>query len=919
MRTNLPVTQKEYILREGASIVSRTDLKGRITYVNDDFIEASGFTEAELMGQPHNLLRHPDMPALAFADLWNTVKAGRPWSGVVKNRRSNGDHYWVVANVTPIAEGDQVVGYLSVRTCPTRALIEQAAALYARIQAGQAHGIELRHGEVVKTGLLARLNLFGAVNRHASINTQLVAMLATAGLTAGAATWAASQGTPLAWLAPAASGSVLLAGTWPFARRLHVRLTQAATALENFAQGRFDGIVASDGKDAVSALMLALRRVQTRLGFEFADATRRAQAAERIRQALDVAATNMMVADADHVVVYANQALAQMLLQAETDLCAALPGFSARALIGASLDSFHTDPSAQRAMLARLSAPLTERQVLGQRSFDLSFTPVLDAAGKRLGTVVEWKDMTAELAKHEQQAEAHRQELAQQAEERRVAAENARVRQALDAAMLPVRIADDNGTIVYINQAMRTVLVRDEAAFRRTLPHFDASKVLGGSVGMFYTDPTQAIERLRQLEQQTTTRLNLGGHLYDVTTTPVQSASGERLGTVGQWTDKTEQLQAEAEIGDLVDSAVAGDFSKRAPLDGKDGFYRQVGERLNQLLDTVSDTIAQVRSAAQQLSSAAGQVSMTSQTLSQSASEQAAGVEQTTASLLEMATSVQQNADSAKITDGMATKASHEAMEGGQAVSMTVDAMKAIAGKISIIDDIAYQTNLLALNAAIEAARAGDHGKGFAVVAAEVRKLAERSQVAAQEIGTLASTSVSTAEKAGRLLSDMLPSIDRTSELVQEIAASSDEQAGTVGQLTQAMNHLNGNTQQNASASEELSATAEQLSAQAEQLQGLMAGFQLRGEGTSQAAPSSQGSSSARKATGQTMSSRADTACAAPVRVTARKRAHPGSLAGPVSSLDTPKPHASPSPAPRRVSAGALALGEIDESCFTRF
>ena len=369
-----------------------------------------------------------------------------------------------------------------------------------------------------------------------------------------------------------------------------------------------------------------------------------------------------------------------------------------------------------------------------------------------------------------------------------------------------------------------------------------------------------------------------------------------------------------------MDSAVAGDFSKRAPLDGKDGFYLQVGERLNQLLDTVSGTIAQVRTAAQQLSSAAGQVSMTSQMLSQSASQQAAGVEQTTASLLEMASSVQQNADSAKITDGMATKASHEAMEGGQAVSMTVDAMKSIAGKISIIDDIAYQTNLLALNAAIEAARAGDHGKGFAVVAAEVRKLAERSQVAAQEIGTLASTSVSTAEKAGRLLSDMLPSIDRTSELVQEIAASSDEQAGTVGQLTQAMNHLNGNTQQNASASEQLSATAEQLSAQAEQLQGLMAGFQLRGEGSAPPAPAAQGASSARKAPPRRATpTGTDTSTAAAARPTARPRAKLGVLAGPVSSLDVLRPHAAPSPAARRTAAGALPLGEIDESCFTRF
>ncbi len=155
----------------------------------------------------------------------------------------------------------------------------------------------------------------------------------------------------------------------------------------------------------------------------------------------------------------------------------------------------------------------------------------------------------------------------------------------------------------------------------------------------------------------------------------------------------------------------------------------------------------------------------------------------------------------------MASKAAKEAVEGGEAVKLTVDAMKQIARRIGIIDDIAYQTNLLALNAAIEAARAGDHGKGFAVVAAEVRKLAERSQVAAQEIGELASSSVEMAEKAGRLLDQMVPSINKTSDLVQEISAASVEQSTGVSQINQAMNQLSQVTQQNASCSEELAAS----------------------------------------------------------------------------------------------------------------
>ena len=248
---------------------------------------------------------------------------------------------------------------------------------------------------------------------------------------------------------------------------------------------------------------------------------------------------------------------------------------------------------------------------------------------------------------------------------------------------------------------------------------------------------------------------------------------------------------------------------------------------MSNMIDKLTRIIGEVRSAADNLSSAAGEVSATAQSLSQSSSEQAASVEETTASMEQMTASIAQNTENAKVTDGMAAKAASEAAEGGEVVNGTVEDMKTIAGKIGIIDDIAYQTNLLALNAAIEAARAGDHGKGFAVVAAEVRKLAERSQVAAQEIGALADSSVKQAERAGALLSEIVPSIRKTSNLVQEIATASSEQSAGVTQINGAMSQLNQATQQNATASEELAATAEELGAQAGQLQQTMTFFRL--------------------------------------------------------------------------------------------
>jgi len=269
-----------------------------------------------------------------------------------------------------------------------------------------------------------------------------------------------------------------------------------------------------------------------------------------------------------------------------------------------------------------------------------------------------------------------------------------------------------------------------------------------------------------------------------------------------------------------------GDLTAALDIDQKD----EIGQLANALIEMrnqVGNVVSEVRSNADGLASASQEISATAQSISQSAVEQASGVEETTSSVEELNSSVQQNTENAKVTNDLANLSSKDAETGGQAVTKTVDAMREIAKKVGLIEDIAYKTNLLSLNAAIEAARAGDHGKGFTVVAAEVRKLAENSRVTAEEINELATNSVHIAEEAGKLLGAVVPNIQKTADLVEEITASSEEQAQGINQISDAMGQLDSATQQNASGSEQLAATAEEMSGQAAQLQQTVAFFKV--------------------------------------------------------------------------------------------
>lgn len=395
MRHNLPVTQREFALEGDEPIVSRTDLRGVIVYVNTEFVRVSGFTEAELIGQPHNLIRHPDMPPEAFADLWRTLQAGRPWVGMVKNRRKDGDHYWVVAHVTPYHEGSRHVGYMSVRWKATAEQARAAERDYAAMREGSSP-LRVRHGARVAPDRLRALNPLWRFNLRQRL---MLAAAGVGGYGLALVLLAASGTAPGTLLGLVALATVAGAYcSWWLATDVVGRLDAAVSHLRDFATGQYTRDIAIDRDDEVGGVLLGLKSMQIRLGFEIQERRRQAEQMARVQSALDAASTSVLVADHDHAIVYANPSARAMLAAAEADVRSACQGFSAAALDGSQLPALDPDPRAQRARLAGLASPHPYRVVFGRRTFDVTATPVLGEGGARLGTVAEWRDRTVELA-----------------------------------------------------------------------------------------------------------------------------------------------------------------------------------------------------------------------------------------------------------------------------------------------------------------------------------------------------------------------------------------------------------------------------------------------------------------------------------------------------------------------------------------
>jgi methyl-accepting chemotaxis protein len=1019
MKINQPVTGKEIALDDQTVIVSKTDLKGIITYVNRDFIDIAGFTEAELLGKNHNIIRHPEMPAAAFQDLWDTIRAGRPWVGIVKNRAKNGDHYWVKANVTAIRHDGEVVEYVSVRCKASREEIDSAQTLYRQLNAGQvkapglfsrllgalrgmsllrkfylvmavmaisfaASGVisslpmrqvqqdwtqyhaqvaerqallsaiksafgyggaihnfknyvirglpkyaeRFRHDHDVLSAKIQQYQVLpdlvpeedealktvqGVADEYQSMLVRIMPLVQagesvsaidkvvkvddspalrafevldshyrslTSSVTAGLEHTLA-QGRWISLLMPL-TGFILLFGFF------YLALTRGVLKPMKLAIGHFrriaDGYYFDDIElrrgDEIGDLLRGLKDMQTKLGYDVNAARSQAEAATRVKTALDCVSTQVMVTDQDDGIIYLNRALQQMFGAVEADLRESLPDFNASDLLGKNMRVFESaEPGGQGRLLQRASKAPDTLFTVGRRTFRLIANPVTDAAGASIGTAVEWADLTTELQAQEEERE--RLQL-----ERRQAAENLRIRTALDNVSSSVMLADAEHRIIYMNRTVQAMFHTAEADIRMQLPGFRASALMGANIDDFHRDPSHQRRLLDQLNATHRSEIQIGGRVFGFVAGPVIAEQGERLGTVVEWTDRTDEVAVEQEVAQIVNAAHNGDLERRIDTSGKQGFYLTLAEGINDLIGEVSrvfsdlssvlqsmsegdlghsisshysggfaqvkrnvnhslknlnDIIGRLRESTDGIRGAAGEIASGNNNLSSRTEQQASNLQETASSMEELTSTVRNNADNAQQANALAANARNKAEDGGQVVSRAVQAMEEInrssakiAEIIGVIDEIAFQTNLLALNASVEAARAGEQGRGFAVVATEVRNLASRSAAAAKQIKGLIHDSVEKIQsgadlvnESGRTLEDIVSAVKKVGDIVAEIAAASAEQSAGIDQVNQAVTSMDEVTQQNAALAEQTSAASHGMEEKAAEMERLMSLFTL--------------------------------------------------------------------------------------------
>ena len=584
----------------------------------------------------------------------------------------------------------------------------------------------------------------------------------------------------------------------------------------------------------------------------------------RLRAAIDQAQTAMVMIDRDFNITYINQETLNLFGKHEAKLRTVWSGFTASSdwLMGRCIDEFHRNPAHQRKMLSDPgNLPYSTDIAISDIKIELNVAAIFDKGGAYIGNTLEWRDVT---------------------EERATDMQIGRLASAVEGMTTNLMMADPEGIIRYLNPSLAALLRSRQSELQQAFPGFDVDHLVGRNIDVFHKNPSHQRNIINNPDRLPfSSNIAVGSLEFNLTCIAMHDSKGNYIGPALQWVDITEQQDGQRQVESLIQKAIDGQLHERINTAAYSGFMRELGDGINNLLDTlveplgqcidvmsevaegnlnnqmpsehqgefgrlaeaVNTSIVNLRNMVDKITKSSARVATASteiadgnNDLSQRVEAQASNLEQTAASMEQMTATVRQNADNAKDANTVSNDAAKKASQGGQVVGQAINAMseintasKKIADIIGVIDEIAFQTNLLALNAAVEAARAGEQGRGFAVVAGEVRNLAQRSAAAAKEIKGLIKDSVEKVDEGSRLvnesgatLDELVEAVQKVSVLISQITSSSIEQSTGIDEINRAVTAMDEMTQQNASLVEEISAASQSLKDEGKELLNLM-------------------------------------------------------------------------------------------------